>query len=349
MEKVAVITLNYKEYVLKFGREYSESLSKVNYPFDLFIVDNESTQESRNNIKRIIPQAQIIANDKNLGFAAGNNIAMQRAIEQGYKYILCLNMDVEVEPDFLEILVKDIDQEKVAAVQARLMLWPEKDKVNSLGNAIHYLGLGYSFGCGDKLEIFQDKYLQTREIAYASGAAVLFKTEILKQVGLFENDFFMYHEDLELGWRLRMAGYQSKLSFCSVVYHKYEFKRSVKQFYWMERNRYRTIFENYKILTLILIFPPLIVLELAMLFFSINSGTFKEKIKVYADLFSRECWQEFLKNRKLKQSLRTVKDQEIIKNFTGTLEFQPAKNIFLKIINPTSNLYFEILKILVIW
>ena len=218
MNKVAIIIVNYN------GRQYLEdclgSLSCLDYPdYKIFFVDNASTDDSVAYVKNGFPQVEIIVNQENLGFAAGNNVAMRKALEQDFDYLCLINQDTISEADFLSKLVEVVESgQEVAAVQPRLMLHPETTKVNSLGNAIHYLGFGYSQGAykpflGD---------LEPFEAAYASGAAVLLKTGILRQIGLFDPDFFMYHEDLDLGWRLRLAGYKTLVVPAAVVYHKYD-------------------------------------------------------------------------------------------------------------------------------
>ena len=348
MKKVAIIIVNYN------GRKYLKdcltSLLALDYPQDLFqiiFVDNASTDDSLAYVKSSFPQVKIITSQENLGFAAGNNLAMEKVLAQNFDYLLLINQDTVSQPDFLNKLVKVAEgDKKIAAVQPRLMLHPEKDKINSLGNAIHYLGFGFSLG---GYQPFKGD-LKPLEVAYASGAALLIKSEVLKQIALFDPDFFMYHEDLDLGWRMRMAGYKIMVVPDAVVYHKYEFSRSIRKYYYMERNRYICILENYKWLTICLITPACLAMELGLFLFSLKSGFWREKLKAYAYFLKLSSWQKIFKHRKVKAQYREVKDKAIIKHFTGIITSQEIDNWLLnKIANPIFNLYWQIIKRLIIW
>jgi len=261
--------------------------------------------------------------------------------------IFLINQDTITEPNVLNILVRALaGDEKVAAVQPRLMLWPEKDKVNSLGNSIHYLGFGFSSGGYQKF----DGDLSLQEIAYPSGAAVVIKAEALKKTGFFDKKLFAYHEDLDLGWRLRLAGYKILVAPEAVVYHKYEFSRSIQKYYFMERNRFICLLENYKLGTLILIFPALAVMELGLFVYSIFSGFWLEKLKVYGYFFLWRNWQEIIRARRERRVIRVIRDREIIKLYTGKIEFQEIDNFIIKkIANPVFNLYWRLIKFLIVW
>ncbi|MDD5341305.1 MAG: glycosyltransferase family 2 protein [Patescibacteria group bacterium] len=347
MDKVAVIIVNFN------GREYLDdclkSLLNLDYPKEdlkIFLVDNASTDDSLEFVKHNYPAVDLIINKENLGFAAGNNLALEKAVAESFDFVYLINQDTVSEPDSLNKLISVLRDERVAAVQPRLMLWPEKDKVNSLGNSIHFLGFGFSSGGYQKFS----GNLTPREIAYASGAAVLIKTEVLKKIGLFDPDFFMYHEDLDLGWRARLAGYDILLVPEAVVYHKYQFSKSIKKYYFMERNRLICLLENYKLGTLILIFPTWLLMEIGLFIFSIKSGFWLEKLKVCGYFLKPKTWKKIRRERREKRAKRVTGDKEVIKFFTGRIEFQEIDNFFIKkIANPVFNLYWQIIKHLIVW
>ncbi len=348
MKKVAIIIVNYN------GRGYLDdcltSLFNLDYAkenYRIFLLDNASADDSLVFVRKNFPGVEIIESTENLGFAEGNNIVMRRALAENFDYVCLINQDTISEPDFLSKLIEVAESdEKIAALQPRLMLYPEKDKVNSLGNSIHYLGFGFSSGGYHKFK----GDLTPKEIAYASGAAVLIKCEVLKKIGLFDPDFFMYHEDLDLGWRFRIAGYKSLVVPAAVVYHKYEFSKSIKKYYYMERNRFICLLENYKWATIFLITPACLLLELGLLLFSIKSGFFGEKLKVYAYFLKWKNWQKIFKHRQAKNKYRKNTDREVSRVFTGKIEFQEIDNKILKyIVNPIFNAYWQIIKILLIW
>ena len=342
-KKVAVILVNYKDYAERYLPDCWEGLSAQDYAGELkiFIVDNESNSESEEYLKKLAPTAEIIKNKNNDGFAKGNNDAMKIALALNYDYVLLLNLDTVIEKNAVSELVKVAESDaKIGAVQARLMLYPEKDKVNSLGNVTHFLGFGYSAG-------YQENFsgdLSVKDIMYPSGAAVLFSAAALKKVGLFDEEFWMYNEDQDLGWRLWLAGYTCVLAPAAVVYHKYEFSKSIKKFYYMDRNRLIAIWKNYSPLTLVLIFPAFVIMELGLTLFSLKTGWFKEKMRVWFYFLNPGHWPYLIKARQQTQRLREVNDSLILKMISGKIWYQEIADSKLKIINPVFNFYWKLIR-----
>lgn len=367
--KVAVVLLTYngKQYL----PELFESLGKTRYakPWQLIVVDNASTdgttgwlqnKESRikNKKEKILYSLFVILNSQNFGFAAGNNIGMRKALADGAEHIVLLNQDTVVDPAWLTHLVEAAEKdETIGAVQARLMLWDKKDIVNSLGNEIHFLGFGYSGGYNSQLSVvpptpklWRAGSCQLSEIAYASGAAVLYRVKAIEDVGLLDESFFMYHEDLDIGWRLWRAGWKSVLTPKAVVYHKYEFSRSIQKYYYMERNRFLVLLENYSIATLLLIAPALCVMELGMLFFTVRSGWWKEKLRAYGYFLRPATWGMIVRERRAKQKTFRRPERELLRRFVGTIAFQDMRNFVLEYIaNPIFTVYWGIVKRLILW
>lgn len=345
---VAVIIVAYNAE--KRIKDLLDSLRAQTYPgdkFKVFIADNASHDNTLKIIKSYYPEAEIIENSENYGFAKGNNIGIKKAIGQGYEGIVLLNDDTIVDSLWLEELVKKVQSDKnIGSAQSLVILYSKKEKINSTGGVMHYLGFGY---CNDyQSEI--SRITLPDEIAYCGGVSVIYKTSVLKIIGLFDDDFFMYHEDYDLGWKLRLAGYISVLCPKSICYHKYEFSKSIKKYYWMERNRYITVFSNYKILTILLILPALIFMETGLFVFSIFRGFWKEKLKVYAYFFKLSSWSHISGRRKQINKFRKIKDRSLFKVLNGKILFQEINNpILTYIANPIFNLYLKLIKLLIFW
>jgi GT2 family glycosyltransferase len=406
MEKVAIILINYKDYAEKYLPDCLASLRRQNYPGEmkLFIVDNESSEKSFNYLRSattsitnntwratsLVSDVEIIRNEHNDGFAKGNNDAIKQAMEQNFEYIILFNMDTVIDENCVSEMMKVAltpaspnpssppspslspergakkDEGNVGAVQARLMLWPEKDKlslrrkqwsgefklldqkINSLGNITHFLGFGYCLNYGEKLKIENLKF-KIFPICYPSGAAVLFKSSVLKQVGLFDEKFWMYNEDQDLGWRIWLAGFRCVLAPEAVVYHKYEFSRSISKYYWMDRNRILAILKNYHWATLIMVAPALLLMEVGLFVFSLSNGWFKEKLNVYKYFIQPSNWKYILKTRQETQNMRKIKDREILKMFAGKIWYQEIGDWKLRLINPVFTAYFWVVKKVVWW
>ena len=343
--KVGLVLLNYKDYAERFLTPCLASLRSLSSAIkpDLFIVDNASTPASVAYLREQAPEARLIINEHNDGFAKGNNDAMRLLLAENYDYILLLNMDASLAPDALTELIRIAEANpRAGAIQARLMLDPERKLVNSLGNDIHFLGFGY---CRGYRQPFVDEGREKAEIAYPSGAAVLFRAAALRAVGLFDEEFWMYNEDQDLGWRLWLAGWQCLLAFRAVAYHQYEFSRSVSKYYWMERNRLLAAWKNYSVLSLLLFFPALLAMELGMSYFSLRSGWFKEKRKAWAYFFQPRHWPYLIRSRRAAQRLRQVSDYKILPLFSGKIWYQEIDNPLLKYIaNPVFAAYFAVMR-----
>lgn len=343
--KIGIVLLNYKDYAERFLTPCLSSIRALSPGLnpDLFIVDNASTEASVNYLRAQAPEAELILNKNNDGFAKGNNDAMRQLLARDYDYILLLNMDASLAPGALAELVRVAEaQLQAGAVQARLMLDPDRELVNSLGNVTHFLGFGY---CRGYHQAFVDNGKEIEAIAYPSGACVLLRVEALRAVGLFDEEFWMYNEDQDLGWRLWLSGWQCLLAPRAVAYHHYEFSRSQNKYFWMERNRLIAAWKNYSTLSLVLFFPALVVMELGMSFFSLRSGWFKEKKRAWAYFFNLRHWSYLLRARRETQRLRRISDTSILPLFSGKIWYQEIDNPLLRYVaNPVFSLYFCIMK-----
>ena len=346
--KVAIVLVTYN--ASPFIEDCFQSLSRIDrgeHEVSVIVVENASTDDTSEKLAKY-PGIVVFKNTKNFGFAGGNNIGMRVAMENGADFIYLLNQDTEVTPEFLVEAVRIAStDEKIGAVQSLLLLSPEKEKINSTGNAVHFLGLGYCMNYGRRLVDWHGQ--DGQEIAYASGAGVLYRTSALQKVGLFDDIFFMYHEDLDLGWRLRLAGWRNVLAKHSIVYHKYEFSRSVSKFYFMERNRYLVLLKNFRLWTLFLLFPFLVFSECGLFCAALQSGWWKEKLQMYRYFLSKEAWVYLQKKRFETQQMRKVGDKEIVRLFTSVILFQDVSGPFTQYAaNPLMTFVWMILRIFIV-
>jgi len=338
---LVIITYNAAEYL----GDCLSSVARARYPresFKVLVVDNGSTDGSVDFIRTNFSDVEVIVNEKNFGFAGGNNVGMRYAIDHNFDYVYLLNQDTVVDADFInEVVAEARTDARIGAVQSKLLLHDKPELLNSRGNMIHYLGFAFA---GGYLE--RDRPLKVSEIAYASGASCLLSVSALKEVGLFNDSFFMYHEDTDLGWRLWLSGRRVK----SVVYHKYEFSKSIKKYYFMERNRYLVLLQNYKLPTLLLISPALLAMDFAMVVYAMRSGWWREELAACNYFFYPKSWRSILAARRHVQKKRRVKDRDVIRRFTGKIEFQDLPNPLLQHIgNPIFNGYWQLVKRIIWW
>ncbi len=358
--KVGIILINYRDYAKRFLADCRESLRKTQYPADrlaVYMVDNASIEESERYLRSEYPEAVILPSKENMGWGGGNNIGMRRAFADGCGAVVLLNMDTIVEEEWLQELVKVAASDPMVGIaQSTLLLHPRSADgrvlINSLGNEIHFLGFGFCRGYGgvDSIYPLPTTTYQLPEITYASGAAMYIKREVIEKIGLFNPEFFMYHDDLELCLKARLCGYRIVLSPASRVWHKYEFKRSIRQIYFMERNRLLTVLEFYKVPTLLILAPAFAAMEAGLFFASLFGGYAGAQWESRWYFFRPEAWRKLLAERKRIQSTRTVGDRVLMERFTGTIDFQEVRSPLLRYgVNPFFNAYLQIVKRLIFW
>lgn len=340
--KVAIIYLTYngKDSYTDITR-CLQSLEKINYPLDrleLVCIENPSKHgaswpfieaEWRQKCGQSIPSLTIVKNDKDLGYSGANNVGLQVAIEKNCDYAFLLNQDTDVHPDFIKAAVDRAENDpKIMFVQSLVMLGQHKNRLNSLGNHYHFLGFGYAGGFGitktqaDELIAKDRSTNPDLEVPYFSGAAVLVRVAMAKSLGLFDTPFYMYHEDVDATFDARIHGYKSVLEPQSIVYHYYEFSRSIKKFYWMERNRYVTLLTYYKLPTLMLMAVPFVCVETVSLLMAIKSGWWREKIRAWLFFLKPSTWRWVLARRHRAQHERLISDRIFLKDATGEILFQ---------------------------
>ncbi|HBH46392.1 MAG: hypothetical protein A2445_04830 [Candidatus Jacksonbacteria bacterium RIFOXYC2_FULL_44_29] len=342
---------------------------------------------ARDNADQLNRRVNFIASEKNLGFAGGNNLALRQILESNnYEYAVMLNIDTVTDAKFLSELVKKVEADlKIGAVQSLILLHDDPKLINTSGNALHYLGFGWagnyqkeikavipsesrgqpeadhplgeiSLGLG--LPAGRDPSItlagarfsrdDSHEVGYCSGAAVLYRIDILRQIGLLDEKFFMYHEDLELGWRIRLAGCKNVLAPESIVYHKYQFSRHKKKWFWTERNRLLVYFSLYRWQTLLILAPVFLFVELGMLAYSLIGGWFWYKLRSYIEVLLSINY--IIDKRRRIRRLRQVGDQMIFRQMTGKFDFAEIKNpVITYIVNPILLIYFWLARVLVRW
>jgi GT2 family glycosyltransferase len=321
------------------------------------VVDNHSPDGSAEVIRErvapksgiTIPRVTFFSNPTNEGFAAGNNIGINHALLEDVDYVYLLNNDAKFHPEAITEAVKRAESDPtIGSVQSFMLLWQKPDVVNSTGGMVHFLGFGF---VRDNGRLARDVTIPDgTEINYASGAAALYRASVLKKVGLLDPFLFLYHEDLELGWRLRLAGFKNVFSKTSIVYHHYEFKRSVAKFFWMERNRILVHASHLRVASLLLLVPWMAIVELALIAFAVNGGWINEKGKVYLALLRPSAWMYVCRKRRESAGLRRVSDHEIMRLWTAKIEHQETSNPFVeKFGNPILSCVLALLKRMIVW
>ena len=180
------------------------------------VVDNGSSDGSVDFITTHYPEVHMIVNQRNLGFAGGVNCGICQALDQNAEFVALFNNDAVADNHWLEQLLKEAEGHPGAGIITGKLVSFDRKFLDSTGDMYTNWGLPYPRGRDDK---DLDKYDQSRDIFGASGGASLFRTVVFKEIGLFDEDFFAYYEDIDLSFRAQLAGWKVRYAPQAVAYH----------------------------------------------------------------------------------------------------------------------------------
>lgn len=215
LPEVAVLIVNFNGYAML--KDCLESLEKQTYPREktrVLVVDNDSQDGSPRRLAEEFPWVHVVEAGKNLGFAGGNNLGIEKTHEP---FVALLNNDTVVDPDWLRTLVLALQQAPGAgAATSKIMFKNIPGVINNVGLNLYADGSG-----GDRgfQEPDRGQYEESVEVFGACGASVLLRRAMLEEIGLFDERFFMYYEDLDLSWRARQRGWAITYVPTSLVHH----------------------------------------------------------------------------------------------------------------------------------
>lgn len=193
-----------------------KSLTEQSLAAHIIVVDNASTDDSVELLEKKYPDVEIIRHTKNRGYAGGVNPGFRRAIELGVNYVAPFNDDAVADKRWLKQLVEHLDAHpKLGAVAAKV-LTADGERLDSTGDYYTNWGLPYPRG---RRRYDNRQYDGQTDIFAASGAASLYRVSALKQVGLLDENFFAYYEDVDLSFRLQLAGWKVAYVPTAIVYH----------------------------------------------------------------------------------------------------------------------------------
>jgi GT2 family glycosyltransferase len=236
-------------------------------------------------------------------------------------------------------LERAVEDPTVGIAMARLRLLDDPEKLNSSGIEVHVTGIGWAGGYGEPAE----SVAEVREIAAPSGTAMAVRASTFRELGGFAEELFMYLEDLELGWRARLAGYRVVLEPAANVLHEYEYGRNPRKNYYLERNRLVFVLSSYSGRLLVLIAPVLVGTELGMVTLALKEGWLRDKLAGWGWLMRNA--RVVARRRRQTQGLRSLRDRELTRYLTAT--FSPGMlpvPALLRVANPVVRAYWSLVR-----
>ena len=289
---VQIIVLNWNGYT--DTSELLDSLKKIKTPeINLIVIDNNS---SGNDVAHLEYNYKdyilLLKSDSNLGFAGGNNIGIKKALEYDPDYILLINNDTIVTPNFLSMLLDKFNvDKKIGIVAPQINYYDEPKKVWSAGGRISKIR-GSGFAISNKLE--NEITLTDRYVDFVSGCCMLIKKEVFQNVGLFDEKYFLYTEDTDFCYRVVKAGYKIYITSASKIFHKVN--NSTKEIlfslplYYTTRNRLYFSKKNFNdIFTLTFIYISTVMIVKSI--FWLTSGKVNQVkviIQAFKDFFGNK-------------------------------------------------------------
>lgn len=278
---------------------------------ELIVLDNDSEDGTADAVAELAPAARVVRSSRNLGFAGGCNAAASAASGD---LLVILNPDAAPRPGFGEAIRRPwVEQRGWAAWQA-LVADGHGRTINSAGNPVHFTGIVWAGGHGRPIE----EAPPAGEVAALSGACLAIPRRTWDEVGGLPGEFFLYHEDVDLSLRLRLAGGTLGIEPAAVVDHDYEFGAREHKWRWLERNRWAFLVRAYPASLLALLAPALILTELALVVAAFAAGWGRQKLAAVGELIR---WlPRLLRERRQVQAMRTVSAAEFATWLTPDLD-----------------------------
>jgi len=248
-ELVSVVVLNHN------GLDHLEAClsslcAQTHHPLEVLLVDNASKDGSVSWVRSHYPQVQVLASDVNLGFSGGNNFGFRSA--RG-SYIAILNNDTVAARDWVEKLVQAAEQHpEYGMFGSKILLYDMPERLDKAGHLMYWDGQNKGNGSG---ELDDAKYSRPGEILFPDGCAALFRRSLLEDVGGFDEKFFAYGDDADLGVRARLRGWKAYYVPDARVWHRHSATAgiySATKIFWVERNRLWLAIKNFPLPLLLL-------------------------------------------------------------------------------------------------
>jgi GT2 family glycosyltransferase len=265
---------------------------------ELIVVDNASADGTPTAVRELAPRAAVIETGANLGFSAACN----RGAEEASGELLCfLNPDAVPETGWRDAIERPLGDAPGWAAWQGLVTADGGRTVNTRGGVVHFTGIAWAGGAGEEL---QGAAVDGGDPAFVSGACLAVPRDVFRDAGAFPEQYFLYHEDVDLSLRLRLEGRALGVEPDARVDHSYDFDKGPDKWRFLERNRWATVIRTYPAPLLALLTPGLLATEAALVAIAAGSGWLPQKLAAYRDTLG--ALPRLLRERREIQARRAV-------------------------------------------
>jgi N-acetylglucosaminyl-diphospho-decaprenol L-rhamnosyltransferase len=305
-----IITHNSRAAV---GKTLPALIGQLRSGDELIVVDNASSDGTPDVVKELAPDAAVVETGGNLGFGAACNRGAQAASGE----LLCfLNPDAAPDEGFRDAIERPLADGRGWAAWQGLVTAYGGRQINTRGGVVHYTGIAWAGGAGQPLD--GDRAKPLPEPGFVSGACLGIDRSTFLDHGGFAEDFFLYHEDVDLSLRLRLAGAKLGVEPEARVDHEYEFAKGPAKWRYLERNRWATVIRTYPAALLALLVPGLLATELALIAIAARGGWLPEKLAAWGDTL--RSLPRLLRERRAVQARRVVGAGDFAHALTADLD-----------------------------
>jgi N-acetylglucosaminyl-diphospho-decaprenol L-rhamnosyltransferase len=283
---------------------------------ELIVVDNDSADRSAAVAAELAPGVTVIETGENLGFAAACN----RGAEAATGELLCLlNPDAVPAPGWRDAIELPLADGRGWAAWQALVTAEGGTKINTRGGVVHFTGIAWAGGAGRRIEeLPATESLAIDEPGFVSGACLAITRRAFLDAGGLPDRFFLYHEDVDLSMRLRLAGGHLGVEPAARVDHDYEFEKGATKWRHLERNRWATLIRTYPAALMVALAPALAATEFALILVALTGGWLGQKVLSWLDLWRQA--PSLLRERSAIKRTREVSAGEFASSLTAELD-----------------------------
>jgi GT2 family glycosyltransferase len=318
-------------------------------PTEVIVVDNASTDGTGAALAAAYSWVRTVRSERQLGYAPANNLGFRHARGD---YLVVLNPDTRVDPGFVRGLIETSRARgDRALVTSRICMFDCPTTINTVGNIVHFSLIAACRGLGDPCE----RRATTDEVPSISGCAFLIPRRVLDDLGPFDEAIYPYLEDTELSLRAWLGGYSCVTAPASLVFHKYSIRLQTRKFFYIERNRWLVMLRTFRIPTLVLLLPPLLLIEAMSWAYAARLGRahLGAKARSYASIL--RLLPIVRRGRQQSRALRRVGDRLLLAKLAAELPIGQlvhdvgASRGVLSAINGVLVAYYAVVRRIVWW